>query len=78
MVSSNLQGNGLKEIHKSHMGIVKMKNLDRYYVWWPGINSDIEKTVKACNACSRYRNNPEKVELVNWEYPNSYWERMTY
>lgn len=71
-----LQGEILKEIHKSHMGMVKMKSLARSYVWWPGINLDIEKTVRACDACIKYRNNPEKAELINWEYPSNCWERI--
>ena len=41
----------LHELHEGHPGITKMKALARMYVWWPGINVDIEKAVRRCGEC---------------------------
>ena len=38
----------LIQLHETHPGICKMKALARQYVWWPGMNGDLEKMVKNC------------------------------
>ena len=41
----------LQELHVSHPGMCRMKALARTYVWWLGLDQDIEKLVKACSSC---------------------------
>ena len=36
-----------EELHESHPGTSRMKSLARSYVWWPGMDMDLEK--KVCN-----------------------------
>lgn len=47
----------LKELHSTHMGIVKMKGLARSYMWWPKIDCDIEKITKECDMCLTFSDN---------------------
>ena len=41
----------LQELHSAHPGMTKMKSLARMYVWWPGLDKDIEESVRLCNEC---------------------------
>ena len=37
--------------HEGHQGVVKSKQRLRSKVWWPGIDSDIERRCKICHGC---------------------------
>ena len=63
-------------LHASHPGIVKMKLLARSYVWWPGIDKDIEILVKQCSGCQMQQKEPQSCNLHPWEWPSSPWERV--
>ena len=66
----------LAELHLSHPGIVRMKELARSYVWWPKIDEDIERTVHACNGCQLYQKKPPNAPLHPWEWPARPWQRV--
>ena len=38
----------IEELRESHPGICRMKSLARSYVWWPGMDHDLELKVRAC------------------------------
>lgn len=38
-------------LHEGHPGNTRMKGLSRSFVWWPGIDQDLEEKVKACDSC---------------------------
>ncbi|XP_026112921.1 uncharacterized protein K02A2.6-like [Carassius auratus] len=60
----------LQEIHSGHPGIVKMKALTRKYVWWPKIDTDIERVCKECQICQQEQRMPSHVPLHPWEFPD--------
>ena len=43
----------LSELHGGHPGVSRMKSLARGLVWWPGIDHQIEETVKCCEKCQQ-------------------------
>ena len=66
----------LQQLHDTHPGINRMKSLARSYVWWPGLDSDIQSTVQKCDVCQSNRGNPPKAPLHPWEWPSRPWSRL--
>lgn len=66
----------LAELHKGHVGIVKMKALARSYVFWPHIDRDIEHLCQNCEVCARHKGTPDRPRVHHWEYPAAPWERI--
>ena len=50
-------------LHQAHPGISRMKSLSRCYVWWPGMDKDLELCVKSCEACQVNQQAPPNVPL---------------
>ena len=51
----------LADVHSGHVGASRMKELARCYLWWPNLDSDLEKLVKHCPECLETRNAPPKA-----------------
>ena len=66
----------LQELHEGHPGISRMKSLARMYVWWPGINADIEKSVRLCRECQQAQSSPPVAPLSPWKWPSRPWARL--
>lgn len=66
----------LKALHSGHPGIVRMKALARSYVWWPTIDSDVERTVKLCVPCQQTRPENPKESTRPWEVTKYPWSRL--
>ena len=66
----------LNELHDTHPGIVRMKALARSYVWWPGLDKELETLCKQCTHCQSQRKMPPKSPLHPWEYPKQPWSRL--
>ncbi len=63
-------------LHEGHPGETRMKALARSFVWWPGVDGDLENTVKECDQCQRTRHSPAQAPLHPWEFPTLAWERL--
>ena len=66
----------LLQLHEAHPGITKMKSLARLYVWWPGIDKEIEKSVKQCRKCQQTQVLPPSAPLHPWKWPSRPWTRL--
>ena len=53
-----------------------MKALARSYFWWPGLDKDIESSIKSCNGCERNKRDPKLAPLHPWECATKPWERI--
>lgn len=76
VVPSLLQEKVLQELHETHPGISRMKALARSYVWWPNIDSHIERTVSSCNTCQSMRSAPPTAQIHPWIFPARPWSRI--
>ena len=66
----------LQELHMSHIGIVKMKEVARQHFWWPLISKQIEEMANACDGCRKFRRKPAPAPLCPWPYSRRPMERV--
>ena len=67
IIPQNLRTNVLRWLHESHLGVVRMKMVARSYVWWPGLDKEIEKYVQNCMACQSTANIKKEVVTTQWK-----------
>lgn len=66
----------LSELHDGHPGMTRMKALARSFLWWPGIDQEIEHCVGKCTPCDITQNRPAAAPLHPWSWATSPWERV--
>ncbi|KAJ0173950.1 hypothetical protein K1T71_010096 [Dendrolimus kikuchii] len=69
-------GRVLNMVHEPHMGIVKSKSIARSYVWWPGVDEDVERMCRNCEVCASQADNPPQNAPSMWPWPNRPWARL--
>ena len=63
----------LEDLHIAHPRIVRMKNLACSYLWWLGLNGDIEEKFKSCYVCQLQSVAPATAHLHSWEWREKRW-----
>ena len=55
-----------------------MKGLARSYIWWPGMDKEIEKLAQKCEAYQLAHKAPlpAPAPLHPWEWPDQHWKRV--
>ncbi|CAB4033162.1 hypothetical protein ETSY2_42270 [Paramuricea clavata] len=66
----------LAVLHEAHPGISRTKSLALSYVWWPGLDQEIEEQVKQCGRCQQNQKTPAEAPLHPWEWPGQPWSRV--
>ena len=66
----------LNDLHRDHPGIVRMKNIARSYIWWPGLYGNIEQVAKSCEDCQAVKNSPPVAPLHPWVWPTRPFQRV--
>ena len=63
-------------LHEGHPGVARMKGMARSYVWWPGMDAELEERVKRCSQCQQHHKLPPVAPLHPWEWPQRPWTRV--
>ena len=76
LIPGKLRPKLLQELHRDHPGVVRMKAIARSYMWWPGLDREIEQTAKGCQPCQAVKRAPPKSPLHPWVWPDKPWQRV--
>ena len=76
IIPQKMRKNILDMLHSTHMGVSSMKSLARGYVWWPGLDGEIERITKSCEACCLNQRLPNRTVPHPWVAPTGPWERI--
>ena len=77
VVPSALRRDVLARLHDSHRGVEATKRRARQTVWWPGINSDIVSTVRACEPCQELLPSQQQEPMMTEEIPSRPFESVS-
>lgn len=76
IIPEGLRKEALEMLHEHHVGIVRMKQLARRYIYWPTINKDIENLSSSCVVCKEVNFDKRKKVFVPWPEPKTPFERV--
>lgn len=76
VIPSVLRDKMLRELHDTHLGIIKTKSNARSRMWWPGIDSDIERWIGSCGTCASVRPAPPRDPPAPWPAAAAAWQRV--
>ena len=76
IIPKRLQDQILQTLHQNHPGVTRMKAIARSYMWWLGIDKDIENLAKSCLPCLENKSQPAAAPLHPWIWPTTPWKRI--
>ena len=65
-----------EELHRGHLGGMKIKALPRRYIWWPGIHKEIEEAARTCSGWQLMEAEPSAGAIHLREWPSAPWQRI--
>ena len=75
VISAVLTKKILKDFHTEHPGMSRMKALMQIYVYWSGMDKDIENMVKLCKSCTSVAKAPP-IKFNPWPKTDKPWSRL--
>ena len=66
----------LFELHYGHLGQNKCKGKAREFMYWPGMSTDIDNLVSACEICNKYSAQQQKEPLLPHPIPKHPYDRV--
>lgn len=69
-----LRSKAIELAHRGHVGIASTKRILRNYFWWPGMSTEVQKCVEACETCLRLSKKNAPLPLTSRELPQGPWE----
>ena len=76
VIPKGLQVKILHLLHDNHPGITRTKALACSYIWWLGLDKDIECLGKSGESCQAIKSNPTEAPLYPWVWPDTPWTRI--
>ncbi|XP_055604780.1 uncharacterized protein K02A2.6-like [Uranotaenia lowii] len=76
VIPNSLRQRILKQLHRGHPGIERMKAVARSYVFWPKIDECITEYIIRCSSCAIHSKSPPKVSPQPWPATKHSWERI--
>ena len=75
VIPTVLTKKSLKDFHTGHPRMSRMKALMQSYVYWLGMDKDIENMVKACKSCASVAIIPP-IKFNPWPKTDKPWSRL--
>ena len=66
----------LRQIYKSHLGIVKCRQRAREVLFWPGMSLDVEQMVTNCSLCADFAKKQPTEPLKPTVPPSLPWQKI--
>ena len=76
LIPTHLRPEILKDLHISHLGIVKTNLLAKTCIYWPRMNKDIQDLTGECSECQTHQRRQTPVAFVNRRLPREPWEAI--
>nr|XP_049462823.1 uncharacterized protein K02A2.6-like [Anopheles coluzzii] len=76
VVPSKFRKRIVRQLHRGHPGMERMKSLARSYIYWPNVDDDVAQFVRQCDACAKAAKAPTKATLESWPLPDRPWQRV--
>nr|VZI35612.1 unnamed protein product [Spirometra erinaceieuropaei] len=76
VIPSSLRPSVLRQFHAAHPGTSRMKSIDRSFVYWPGIDGEIDDLVRRCSRSQQAAKMPPRQPPVPWEPSERPWSRV--